>query len=69
MSDSDPEMLRYLDRRGIRPGAEVSVREAEPFGGALMIVVDGRAHAIGAELAARMLVSRRRGAADWHHEY
>ena len=34
-----------------------------------MIVVDGRAHAIGAELAARMLVNRRRGAADRHHAY
>jgi DtxR family transcriptional regulator, Mn-dependent transcriptional regulator len=60
VSDSDPEMLRYLDDRGIRPGTEVSVRDAEPFGGALMIVVDGEAHAIGAELARRMLVARRR---------
>ena len=60
VSDSDPEMLRYLDDRGIRPGAEVSVRDAEPYGGALMIVVDGEAHAIGAELARRMLVARPR---------
>jgi DtxR family transcriptional regulator, Mn-dependent transcriptional regulator len=59
VSDSDPEMLRYLDDRGIRPGTAVSVRDAEPFGGALMIVVDGEAHAIGAELARRMLVARR----------
>ena len=50
-------MLRYLDERGIRPGAPRSGREREPFGGALMIVVDGRAHAIGAELARRMLVA------------
>jgi Fe2+ transport system protein FeoA len=53
-------MPRSLDNRGIRPGAEVSVRDAEPFGGALMIVVDGEAHAIGAELARRMLVARPR---------
>jgi DtxR family Mn-dependent transcriptional regulator len=59
VSDSDPAMLRYLDDRGIRPGSEVAVREAEPFGGALMIVVDGGAHAIGAELARRMVVARR----------
>ena len=51
-------MLRYLDQRGIRPGAEVAVREREPFGGALMIVVEGTAHAIGAELARRMIVSK-----------
>ncbi len=58
VSDSDPEMLRYLDQRGIRPGAEVTVREREPFGGALMIVVEGTALAIGAELARRMIVSK-----------
>jgi DtxR family transcriptional regulator, Mn-dependent transcriptional regulator len=58
VSDSDPEMLRYLDDRGIRPGAEVTVRDADPFGGALMIVVGGNAHAIGPELARRMLVAR-----------
>ena len=57
VSDSDPEMLRYLDQRGIRPGAEVTVRDREPFGGALMVVVDGTAHAIGAELARRMIVT------------
>jgi DtxR family Mn-dependent transcriptional regulator len=58
VSDSDPEMLRYLAQREIRPGARVTVRDREPFGGALMIVVDGAAHAIGAPLADRMLVSR-----------
>ena len=25
VSDSDPEMLRYLDERGIRPGSELEV--------------------------------------------
>ena len=57
VSDADPEMLRYLADRDIRPGAEVAVREREPFGGALMIVVDGTAHAIGSQLARRMIVS------------
>ena len=50
-------MLRYLADREIRPGAKVAVREREPFGGALMIVVDGTAHAIGSQLAKRMIVS------------
>ncbi len=57
VSDSDPEMLRYLDQRGIRPGVAVTVREREPFGGALMVSVDGTAHAIGPQLADRMLVA------------
>ncbi len=57
VSDSDPEMLRYLDQRGIRPGVRVTVGEREPFGGALMVSVDGAAHAIGPQLADRMLVA------------
>jgi DtxR family Mn-dependent transcriptional regulator len=56
VSDSDPEMLRFLDERGIRPGARLTVGEREPFGGSVEIEVDGRAHAIGAELAERMVV-------------
>jgi DtxR family Mn-dependent transcriptional regulator len=33
VSDSDPEMLRYLDERGIRPGDRFVVVEKHPFGG------------------------------------
>jgi DtxR family Mn-dependent transcriptional regulator len=58
VSDSDPEMLRYLAERDVRPGAKLTVSEREPFGGALMVVVDGTAHAIGEKLADRMVVSR-----------
>jgi DtxR family Mn-dependent transcriptional regulator len=57
VSDSDPEMLRYLADRGIRPGAFVRVRERQPFGGPVFIEVGGAEHAIGGELAARMLIS------------
>ena len=57
VSDSDPAMLRYLDERGIRPGAELVVRDREPFGGALMVTSEGISHAIGAELARRMIVA------------
>jgi DtxR family transcriptional regulator, Mn-dependent transcriptional regulator len=56
VSDSDPEMLRYLADRGIRPGAALRVRDREPFGGPLTIEVDGSRHTIGSELAERMLV-------------
>jgi DtxR family Mn-dependent transcriptional regulator len=64
VSDSDPRMLRYLAVRGIRPGATVTVRDHEPFGGALMILVDGTSHAIGVELAKRMLISKSGGEAE-----
>jgi DtxR family Mn-dependent transcriptional regulator len=58
VSDSDPEMLRYLAERGIRPGASLSVTERQPFGGPLTVDVSGSAHAIGGELARRMVIAR-----------
>jgi DtxR family transcriptional regulator, Mn-dependent transcriptional regulator len=56
VSDSDPEMLRYLAERGIRPGAKVRVTARQPFGGPLFIEVEGAEHSIGGELARRMQV-------------
>lgn len=57
VSDSDPAMLRYLDELGIRPGTALRVKQVEPFGGGILIEVDGREQFVGAELAARMLIS------------
>ncbi len=56
VSDSDPEMLRYLADRGIRPGAALEVIDRQPFGGPLTVAIAGGDHAIGGELAERMLV-------------
>jgi DtxR family transcriptional regulator, Mn-dependent transcriptional regulator len=56
VSDSDPRMLRYLDERHIHPGAVLTVRGVEPFGGPTVVDVDGTEHALGAELVAKMRV-------------
>jgi DtxR family Mn-dependent transcriptional regulator len=56
VSDSDPEMLRYLDGCGISPGARFLVRERQPFGGPLFVVFGEREHALGGELAGAMRV-------------
>ncbi len=42
VSDGDPEMLRYLDERGIRPGMGVRVTERQPFGGPLRVDIHDR---------------------------
>jgi DtxR family transcriptional regulator, Mn-dependent transcriptional regulator len=57
VSDSDPEMLRYLAEHGIRPGARLVVRGRQPFGGPVYVEVDGGEHALGGELVHRMRVS------------
>jgi DtxR family Mn-dependent transcriptional regulator len=59
VSDSDSEMLRYLDERGIHPGVELRVREREPFEGPLFVDVGGDEHVLGHRLAAAMRVTRR----------
>ena len=59
VSDSDASMLRYLAERSIQPGARLTVRGKEPFGGPLMVEIEGRTHPLGPELAASMGVTRR----------
>ena len=58
VSDTDPEMLRYLGERGISPGEDVVVIERQPFGGPLFVRFgDGdRQHAIGGRLARAMRI-------------
>jgi DtxR family Mn-dependent transcriptional regulator len=56
VSDSDPEMLRYLAARGIAPGERFLVRDRQPFGGPLFVLFGKREHAIGGELAGAMRV-------------
>jgi DtxR family Mn-dependent transcriptional regulator len=58
VSDSDPEMLRYLSSRGIAPGLDFVVVDRQPFGGPLFVSFDGAEHAIGGELARAMRVTR-----------
>jgi DtxR family transcriptional regulator, Mn-dependent transcriptional regulator len=56
VSDSDPEMLRYLSSRGIERGEVLEVLGREPFGGPLRVSAGGREHALGDRIAAAMRV-------------
>jgi DtxR family Mn-dependent transcriptional regulator len=56
VSDSDPEMLRYLDERGVRLGDALEVVERQPFGGPLTVRVGTDLHTLGGGLAAAMRV-------------
>jgi DtxR family Mn-dependent transcriptional regulator len=56
VSDSDPEMLRYLADCGISPGDRFVVRERQPFGGPLFVRFGEHEHAIGGQLAGAMRV-------------
>jgi DtxR family Mn-dependent transcriptional regulator len=54
VSDSNPEMLRYMAEKGIAPGMELEVTHREPFGGPLGVRSGDRELALGRELAGVM---------------
>jgi DtxR family Mn-dependent transcriptional regulator len=56
VSDSEPEMLRYLAQRGIAPGARLEVVDRQPFGGPLFVRFGHSVHALGGELAQAMRI-------------
>jgi DtxR family transcriptional regulator, Mn-dependent transcriptional regulator len=56
VSDSDPEMLRYLADQGIAIGDELEIVERQPFGGPLFVRFGERTHALGDALTRAMRV-------------
>lgn len=56
ISDSDPEMLRYLEQRGIRLGDEFELVERQPFDGPLTLRFGGGNEIVGGQLAGSMRV-------------
>jgi DtxR family Mn-dependent transcriptional regulator len=59
VSDSDPEMLRFLAERGIAPGSDLEVVDRHPFGGPLFVRVGEAVHPLGGQLAEAMRVEPR----------
>jgi DtxR family Mn-dependent transcriptional regulator len=56
VSDSDPEMLRFLADRGIAPGDELEVIDKQPFDGPLFVRFGDDVHVLGGGLARAMRV-------------
>jgi DtxR family Mn-dependent transcriptional regulator len=59
ISDSDPEMLRYLGDRGIAPGDGFEVVEKQPFAGPVFVRFGDVTHVLGGALAQAMRVEMR----------
>jgi DtxR family Mn-dependent transcriptional regulator len=60
ISDSDPDMLRFLADRGIAPGNEFEVLDKHPFDGPLFVRFGDDVHVLGGSLARAMRVEVRR---------
>ena len=54
---TDPEVVRFLDTLGLRPGVTVEVREKHPFDGPLVLRVDGKDRTLGANVANQVYVT------------
>jgi DtxR family transcriptional regulator, Mn-dependent transcriptional regulator len=59
ISDSDPDMLRYLDERGVRPGDAFEVIDKQPFEGPIFARFGENVHVLGGALARAMRVEVR----------
>ncbi len=56
VGDDDAMRLRYLGEVGLTPGAEVTLVSRAPFGGPIVLRVDGVERAIGPSLASYVMV-------------
>jgi DtxR family Mn-dependent transcriptional regulator len=56
VSDSEPEMLRFLAERGIAPGDTFEVIDKQPFDGPLFVRFGDHVHVLGGQLAKAMRV-------------
>jgi DtxR family Mn-dependent transcriptional regulator len=56
VSDADPEMLRWLADRDVRPGDEVEVLDKLPFDGPLSVRIGGSVHTLGGGVARAMRI-------------
>jgi len=56
ISDSDPEMLRYLGSLGIAPGDDLQVMAKQPFDGPVFVRFGTAEHVLGGALAGAMRV-------------
>jgi DtxR family Mn-dependent transcriptional regulator len=57
LRDQSPDMLRYLDEKGLVIAAQVRVLKADPFEGPLTLLVDGSEQVIGIHVAQYVLIT------------
>jgi DtxR family Mn-dependent transcriptional regulator len=55
---TDPDVVRFLETLGLRPGVIVEVREKHPFDGPIVLRVDGHDRTVGERVARQIFVRR-----------
>lgn len=59
---TDPEVVRFLEALGLRPGVRVEIREKHPFGGPVVLRVDGNDRTVGEKVASQIYVRKEQSA-------
>ncbi|HEX2235491.1 MAG TPA: metal-dependent transcriptional regulator [Actinomycetota bacterium] len=55
---TDPEVVRFLDALGLRPGVRIEVKDKHPFDGPLVLRVNGHDRTIGEKVANQIYVRK-----------
>jgi len=55
---TDPEVVRFLETLGLRPGVRLEVRERHPFDGPIVVRVDGKDRVLGEKIAHQIYVRK-----------
>lgn len=56
LGDSDPKLLEYLEKSGLIPGVNLTIKEIAPFNGPITIEINGKEKIIGHEVASNLFV-------------
>jgi DtxR family Mn-dependent transcriptional regulator len=59
---TDPEVVKFLDTLGLRPGVRIEVKEKHPFDGPLVLRVEGKERTVGEKVANQIYVRKERPA-------
>jgi DtxR family Mn-dependent transcriptional regulator len=59
---TDPEVVKFLDTLGLRPGVRIEVKEKHPFDGPLVLRVEGKERTVGEKVANQIYVRKERSA-------
>lgn len=54
VTNQEPDLLRYLEKKGLIPGIELEVIEKAPFKGPVTIKIDGKELVVGYEVAVNL---------------
>ncbi|NGP75499.1 metal-dependent transcriptional regulator [Balneolaceae bacterium YR4-1] len=57
VKNQDPELLRYLEKIGLLPGAKLEIKDKGPFRGPITLLIENSEQVLGHEVAEHILIA------------